>query len=97
MSMAKSARKKVAAKSPARSKKTKKAIAVKSVKPVRNPVTKKVAAKKPARKVSRRSSAETAKLQKTILKGLKGGKSVAALAEDLGISRTYVYMLKRKG
>jgi hypothetical protein len=94
--MAKRVRKKLAAKSPARSKKTKRAIAVKSVKPARNPVAKKVAARKPARKVSRRSSAETAKLQKTVLKGLKGGKSVASLAEELGISKPYVYMLKNK-
>ena len=94
--MAKRVRKKVAAKSPARSKKTKKAIAVKSVKPVKSPVARKAAARKPARKVSRRSSAETAKLQKTSLKGLKGGKSVASLAEELGISRPYVYMLKNK-
>jgi hypothetical protein len=94
--MAKRVRKKLAAKSPARSKKTKRAIAVKSVKPARNPVAKKVAARKPAPKVSRRSSAETAKLQKTVLKGLKGGKSVASLAEELGISKPYVYMLKNK-
>jgi DNA-binding CsgD family transcriptional regulator len=73
------------------------AMAVKSVKPVKNPVARRVAARKPAHKVSRRSSAETAKLQKTILKGLKGGKSVASLAEELGISRPYVYMLKNKG
>jgi DNA-binding CsgD family transcriptional regulator len=38
-----------------------------------------------------------AKLQKTILKGLKGGKSVASLAEEFGISKPYVYMLKNKG
>ena len=95
--MARRARKQVAAKSPARSKKTKKAIAVKSVKPVKVPVAKKVAARKPARKVSRRSSAETAKLQKTVLKGLKAGKSAAVLSVELGISKPYVYMLKNKG
>ena len=89
--MAKKAKQKSAVKSGFASKKTRKVIAVKSVRP------RKPAAKKPARKVSRRSSAETAKLQKTILKGLKGGKSVASLAEELGISRPYVYMLKNKG
>jgi hypothetical protein len=89
--MAKKAKKKSAVKSGSASKKTRKVIAVKSVK------ARKPAAKKPARKAARRSRAETAKLQKTILKGLKGGKSVATLAEELGISRPYVYMLKNKG
>jgi hypothetical protein len=89
--MAKKAKKKSAVKSGSASKKTRKVIAVKSVK------ARKPAAKKPARKAARRSRGETAKLQKTILKGLKGGKSVATLAEELGISRPYVYMLKNKG
>ena len=89
--MAKTAKKKSAIKAGTASKKTKKIIAVKSVK------AKKPAAKKPARKATRRSSAEAAKLQKAVLKGLKSGKSAAALSEELGISRPYVYMLKNKG
>ena len=90
--MARKAKKKSAAKASAKSPKTKKAIAVKSA-----PKAKKAAARKPAKKAARRSSAETAKLQKAILKGLKSGKSAATLAEELGISRPYVYMLKNKG
>ena len=89
--MAKKSKKKVAAKAPTRSAKTKKAIAVKSVK------AKKPAARKPARKVSRRSSADVAKLQKAVIKGLKSGKSAEALAAELGISKPYIYVLKNKG
>ena len=90
--MARKAKKKSAAKVATKSSKTKKAIAVKSA-----PKAKKSAAKKPARKVARRSSAETAKLEKAILQGLKAGKPAATLAVELGISRPYVYMLKNKG
>ena len=89
--MAKKAKKKSAVKAGTASKKTKKVIAVKTVK------AKKPAAKKPTKKVARRSSAETAKLQKAVIKGLKAGKSAAALSQELGISRPYVYMLKNKG
>jgi hypothetical protein len=89
--MAKKAKKKSAVKAGTASKKTKKVIAVKTVK------AKKPAAKKPTKKVGRRSSAETAKLQKAVIKGLKAGKSAAALSQELGISRPYVYMLKNKG
>ena len=94
--MAKKARKKIAAKSPARSKKTKKAIAVKSVKPVKNPVAKKVAAKKPARKAARRSTADVARLRKAVIAGSRANKSTETLAKELGISKTYVYALKRR-
>ncbi len=89
--MAKKAKKTSAVKAGTASKKTKKIIAVKSVK------AKKPTAKKPARKATRRSSAEAAKLHKAVLKGLKSGKSVPALSEELGISRPYVYFLKNKG
>ena len=89
--MAKKAKKKSAVKAGTASKKTKKVIAVKTVN------AKKPAAKKPTKKVARRSSAETAKLQKAVIKGLKAGKSAAALAQELGISRPYVYMLRNKG
>lgn len=89
--MAKKAKRKAAAKPATKSKKTKKVIAVKSAK------ARKPAAKKPARKVSRRSSADVAKLQKTVLKGLKSGKSAAALSDELGVSRPYIYALKNKG
>ena len=90
--MAKNAKKKTAAKVATESRKTKKPIPVKAA-----PKAKKPAAKKPAKKVARRSSAEIAKLQKAVLKGLKSGKSAAALSEELGISRPYVYTLKNKG
>jgi len=90
--MAKKAKKKTAARVSTKSRKTKKPIAVKAA-----PKAKKPAAKKPAKKVARRSSAEITKLQKAVLKGLKSGKSAAALSEELGISRPYVYMLKNKG
>jgi hypothetical protein len=89
--MARKAKKKAAGKPVAASKKTKKIIVVKSLK------TRKPAAKKPARKASRRSSADVAKLQKVILKGLKSGKSAATLSEELGVSRPYIYVLKNKG
>ena len=89
--MAKKANKKAAAKTGTTSKKTRKAIAVKSVK------AKKPAAKKPARKATRRSSADVAKLQKAVIKGLKAGKSAEALAAELGLSRPYIYVLKNKG
>ena len=89
--MAKKAKKKSAVKAGTASKKTKKVIAVKTVK------AKKPAAKKPTKKVARRNSAETAKLQKAVLKGLKSGKSAVAISDELGISRPYVYMLKNKG
>ena len=88
--MAKKSKKKVAAKAPAKSAKTKKAIAVKSVK------AKKPAASKPARKAARRSSADVAKLRKAVLAGARAKKPVDAIAMELGISRAYVYALKRK-
>ena len=94
--MAKKAKKKVAAKAPTKSKKTTKAIAVKSVKPVKNPVARKVAAKKPARKAARRSTADVAKLRKAVIAGSKAKKSPETIAVELGISKTYVYALKRK-
>lgn len=89
--MAKKASKKTAVKPAVKSKKTKKVIAVKSVK------ARKPAAKKPARKVARRSTAEVAKLRKAVLAGLKSGKSAEALAKQLGISRPYLYRLKSNG
>lgn len=90
--MAKSAKKKAAAtKTGTASKKTRKVIAVRSVK------ARKPAAKKPARKASRRSSADVAKLQKAVIKGLKSGKSAEALAAEFGVSRPYIYVLKNKG
>ena len=95
--MAKKAKSKVAAKAPTRSAKTKKAITVKSVKPAKKAGARKAVAKKPARKATRRSSADVAKLQKAVIKGLKAGKSAEALAAELGVSRPYIYVLKNKG
>ena len=89
--MAKKAKKKAAGKPATASKKTKKVIAVKSAK------AKKPVSKKPARKLTRRSSADVAKLQKAVIKGLKSGKPAAVLAEELGVSRPYIYALKNKG
>ena len=94
--MARKAVKKVAAKSPTRSAKTKKAIAVKSVKPAKKAVAKKAASKTPARKVTRRSAAEVEKLRKAARAGLKARKLAADIASELGISKAYVYMLKNK-
>jgi hypothetical protein len=88
--MAKKSKKKVSAKAPTRSAKTKKAITVKSVK-ARKPAT-----SKPARKVTRRSSADVAKLRKAVLAGSRAKKPADALAKELGISKAYVYALKRK-
>ncbi|MCX7351289.1 MAG: hypothetical protein NTZ54_17830 [Alphaproteobacteria bacterium] len=88
--MAKKSKKKVAGKPATSSKKTRKVIAIKSVK------ARKSAAKKPARKASRRSSADVAKLQKAIVKGLKSGKSAETLSEELGVSRPYIYVLKNR-
>ncbi len=88
--MAKKSKKKGAGKPATSSKKTKKVIAIKSVK------ARKSAAKKPARKASRRSSADVAKLQKAIVKGLKSGKSAETLSEELGVSRPYIYVLKNR-
>jgi hypothetical protein len=88
--MAKKSKKKVAAKAPTRSAKTRKAIAVKSVK------AKKPATRKPARKVARRSSADVAKLRKAVLAGSRAKKPADTIAKELGISKAYVYALKRK-
>jgi hypothetical protein len=88
--MAKKSKKKVTAKAPTRSAKTKKAIAVKSVK------ARKPSVIRPARKVARRSSADVAKLRKAVLAGSRAKKSADTIAMDLGISRAYVYALKRK-
>lgn len=93
--MARKAAKKVAAKSPTKSAKTKKAIIVKSVKPAKMAVAKAVASKKPPRKVTRRSAAEVAKLRKAVRAGLKARKLAADLAEELGISKSYLYVLNR--
>jgi len=88
--MAKKAKKKSAASAGTSSKKTKKAIAVKSVK------AKKPVKKTAARKVSRRSTADVAKLRKSVIAGFKAKKSAEAIAKDLGISKPYVYVLKNK-
>jgi len=89
--MTKKAKKKVAAKTATRSKKTKKVIAVKSVK------ARKPAAKKAPRKAARRGTADVAKLRKAVIVGIKSGKSAEVVAEQLGISRPYLYRLKTSG
>jgi len=89
--MTKKAKKKVAAKTATRSKKTKKVIAVKSVK------ARKPAAKKAPRKAARRGTADVAKLRKAVIVGIKSGKSAEVVAEQLGISRPYLYRLKSNG
>ena len=89
--MAKKAKKKVAASAATRSKKTKKAVAVKSVK------ARKPAAKEAPRKMARRSTADVAKLRKAVIAGLRSGKSAEVLSQQLGISRPYLYRLKSNG
>jgi hypothetical protein len=88
--MAKKA-KKAAGRAPTKSRKTKKVILVKATK-----VAKKPAARKPARKVARRSSADVAKLRKAVLAGSRAKKPADDIAKELGISKAYVYALKRK-
>ncbi|MCA3574952.1 MAG: hypothetical protein IOC86_13640 [Aestuariivirga sp.] len=94
--MARKAKTKVVARTPTKSKKTKKAIAVKSVKPARKSVAKKVAAKRPARKVTRRGAADVAKLRRAVIAGSRAKKPAETIAKELGISKAYVYALKRK-
>ena len=53
-------------------------------------------AKKAPRKVARRSTADVAKLRKSVIAGFKAKKPAEAIAKELGISKPYVYMLKRK-
>ena len=89
--MAKKA-KKAAGQTPTKSRKTKKAIAVKSTKPPKKPAARKPAAKKTAR----RSTADVAKLRKSVIAGSKAKKTADTLAKELGISKAYVYALKRK-
>ena len=87
--MARKSRKKSAAKVATGNQKTTKAIAVKSVK-ARKPAT-----RKPAGKAVRRSAAEIAKLRKAILAGARKGKTAETIAAEVGISKAYVYVLKR--
>ena len=89
--MAKKARKKAGAGVSPTSRKTKKVIAVKSVKPRKAP-----AKKKPPRKAARRSAADVAKLKRAVIAGARKGKTADTLASELGISKTYVYALKNK-
>ena len=88
--MAKKAKKKSVAKTGTAAKKTKKVIAVKSVK------AKKPAKKTAARKATRRGAADVAKLRKTVIAAFKAKKPAEAIAKDLGISKAYVYVLKNK-
>lgn len=88
--MAKKA-KKTAGRAPTKSRKTNKAIAVKSSKAPRKPAGRKAAAKK----ATRRSSADVAKLRKSVIADFKAKKPAETIAKDLGISKAYVYMLKR--
>ena len=89
--MAKKARKKAGAGVSATSRKSKKVIAVKSVKARKQP-----AKKNPPRKAARRSSADVAKLKRAVIAGARKGKTADTLAAELGISKTYVYALKSK-
>ena len=89
--MAKKARK-AAGRTSTKSRKTKKAIAVKSTK-----APKKSAVRKPAaKKAARRSTADVAKLRKSVITGSKAKKPAETIAKELGISKAYVYALKRK-
>ncbi|MCA3556019.1 hypothetical protein [Aestuariivirga sp.] len=85
--MPRKAKKKVAASAATRNKKNGKAIAVKSVK-AQNPA---------AKKATRRSAADVARLRKAVIAGLRSGKTAVAVALQLGISRPYLYRVKRGG
>lgn len=89
--MARKARKKAVAKVATKSRKTKKTISVKSA-----PRAKKAVARKPPRKAARRSAADVAKLRKAVLSGARSGKTADNIAEQLGISKAYVYALKNR-
>ena len=88
--MAKKAKKKSATRTGTTSKKTRKVIAVRSVK------AKKPAKKTTARKATRRSAADVAKLRKSVIAAFKAKKPAEAIAKDLGISKAYVYVLRNK-
>jgi hypothetical protein len=47
-------------------------------------------------KTARRSTADVAKLRKLVISGSKAKKPAEVIAKELGISKTYVYALKRK-
>ena len=84
--------KKAAWRTPTKSRKTTKAIAIKSTK-----ATKKPAARKPAaKKVTRRSTAGVAKLRKSVIAASRAKKPAETIAKEIGISKAYVYALKRK-
>ena len=89
--MAKKA-KTVAAKVATTSRRTENVLAIKSTGKPR-----KAAAKTPSARSARRSTADVAKLNKAVVSGLEGGKSAATLAEQLGISRTFIYTLSNTG
>ena len=89
--MAKKA-KKAAGRTPTKSRKTKKAIAIKSTKAPKKPVVRKAAAKK----ATRRSTAGVAKLRKSVIVSSRAKKPAEMIAKELGISKAYVYALKRK-
>ena len=66
-------------------------------KPTKKKVAKKTVAKKPvAKKAARRSTADVAKLRKSVIAGSKAKKTADTIAKELGISKAYVYALKRK-
>ena len=63
----------------------------------KKPAAAKPAAKKAPRKAARRGTADVAKLRKAVIVGIKSGKSAEVVAEQLGISRPYLYRLKSGG
>ena len=89
------AKKPVAKKAPAKKVAAKKPVAKKA--PVKKAAAKKPVAKKPAaKKAARRSTADVAKLRKSVIAGSKAKKTAETIAKELGISKAYVYALKRK-
>ncbi len=90
--MARRPKTKAVAKKPTKSRKTKKAIVVKSA-----PKKPRAAARKAPRKLARRSSAAAAKTRKAAVKAVKAGKPAAAVAAELEVSKTFVYGVKNKG
>ena len=88
--MARKVTKNTAGKLSTSSRKTKKIIDAKSTK------ARKLASNRRPRKASRRSSADIAKLKKVTMQEFKSGKSTAALSEELGVSRPYIYVLENR-
>jgi hypothetical protein len=89
--MAKKSKTKAAVRKTAtKSRKTKKAIVVKTA-----PRKRRAAAKKAPRKLARRTSAKAAKKRKAAVKAVKAGKPAGVVAAELQVTKTFVYGVKK--